>query len=82
MRVSWLSAGQEITARRDPNRTSDMTRNRLPLENSDVQLPELLEEAMRRHDHAMSVTMNLTYYANASPRNRPHQVRRHLLPTR
>jgi hypothetical protein len=82
MRVSWLGVGQEITAMRDPNRTSNVTRNRLPLENSSVQLPELLDEAMRQYDHAMSVTMDLTYYANASPRSRPHRVRRHLLPTR
>jgi hypothetical protein len=54
MRVSWLSAGQEITASRDPNRTGTATRNRLPLENSDIQLPELLDDALRRHDHAMS----------------------------
>jgi len=80
MRVSWLSAGQEITARRDPHRTGIVTRNRLPLENSEVQLPELLEEALRWHDHAMAVTMDLSYYANLSPRNRPHRVRRYLLP--
>jgi hypothetical protein len=82
MQVSWLRVGQEITARRDPSRTSSVTRNRLPLDNSDVQLPELLEEALRRHDHAMSVAMDLSYYANTSPRSRPHQVRRYLLPTR
>jgi hypothetical protein len=82
MRVSWLGAGQEITARRDPSRTSKVTRNHLPLENSDVHLPELLEQALRRHDHAMSVTMNLSYYANTTPRSRPDQVRRYFLPTR
>lgn len=82
MRVSWLRAGEEITATRDTNRTSSVTRNHLPLENSDVQHPELLEEALRRHDYAMSVTMELSYYVNYSPRSRPHRVRRYLLPTR
>lgn len=82
MRVFWQSAGQAITARRDPDRTSSATRNRLPLENSAVQLPELLEEALCRHEHAMTVIMDLSYYVNLSPRSSPHRVRLHLLPTR
>lgn len=82
MRVCWLSAGQAIRATGDPNRASSATRNLLPLENSDVQLPELLDGALRRHDHALSVTMELTYYANVSPLRRPYRIRRYLLPAR
>jgi hypothetical protein len=82
MRVSWQSAGQAIAARRDPNRASGASRNRLLLENSDIQLPELLEEALRGHEHAMTVTMDLGYYVNLSPRSSPHRVRLYLLPTR
>lgn len=81
MRVFWRSAGQEITARHDSCRTDPATRNRLPLQNSGVQLPELLDNALRRHDHVLSITLPLSYYVNTLPRSRPHRVRRYLLPT-
>jgi hypothetical protein len=82
MRVSWLSSGEGTTATRDPNRMHRVTRNYLPLENTKIQLSELLKEALWHHGNAMYVTISFGYYWNPWARGFRHRVPRYLLPTR
>ncbi|MGD0374303.1 MAG: hypothetical protein ABSB01_06945 [Streptosporangiaceae bacterium] len=44
--------------RLDPNKTRGPTRGYLPLEVSESNVPELLEQALARHEHALTVTIN------------------------
>jgi hypothetical protein len=82
MRVTWSSRGQETGWRPNPSRTQGATRNYLPLEVSESGVPELLEHALARHEHALTVTIDLSYYSNPDPRARRHRVPRYVLPTR
>jgi hypothetical protein len=81
MRATWSSRGQETGWQRDPNKTRDATRNYLALEVSEAGVPELLEEALAGHEHALTVTIHLAYYSNPAARERPHRIPRHLFPT-
>lgn len=81
MRVTWLSRGDEITAASDPYRAHATARNHLPLGVSEPPLPELIEEALRRHEHALNV-IRLWYYSNGSPKRHPHRVRRYPCPAK
>jgi hypothetical protein len=81
MRVSWHSRGQERRDRRDPNRDREPTRNYLPLEVSQAEVPGLLADALARHEHALRVTIHLAYYSNPNALARPHRIPRYLLPT-
>ena len=75
-------AQEGTTATRDPNRMHRVTRNYLPLENTEIQLSELLKEALWHHGHAMYVTISFGYYWNPRARGFRHRVPRYLLPTR
>ena len=82
MRVTWSSRGQETGWRLDPNKTRGATRGYLPLEVSESHVPELLEQALARYEHALTVTINLAYYSNPNARVYRHRVPRYILPTR
>lgn len=82
MRVTWSSRGQEPHVRSDPNRTRAPTRNYLPVEISETTAPDLVAAALERHEHALTVTIDLGYYANPNARARPHRMPRYLVPTR
>jgi hypothetical protein len=81
MRVTCSSRGQETGWGRDPNKARDTSRNYLALEASETGVPELLEEALAGHEHALTVTIHLAYYSNPDARARPHRIPRHLFPT-
>lgn len=82
MRVTWSSRGQETGWRRDPNKARGMTRNYLALEVSEAEVPELLEQAIAGHEHALTVTIGLAYYSNPHARAWAHRIPRYLFPTR
>jgi hypothetical protein len=82
MRVTWSSRGQETGWQRDPNKTRAATRNYLPLEVSASETMDLLDKALTRYEHALTVTIRLGYYANRNARLRPHRMPRYLFPTR
>jgi hypothetical protein len=82
MRVTWSSRGQSTGWRQDPDKKRDRTRNYLPLEISDLSVPELLEQALARYEHALTVTIPLGYYANPNAKVLGHRVPRYLLPSR
>lgn len=82
MRVSWSSRGQETGWQRDPNKTRTATRNYFPLEVSESGVPELLDEALARYEHALTVTIDLGYYVNRNAAALRHRMPRYLLPTR
>jgi hypothetical protein len=82
MRVSWSSRGRETGWSLDPNQIRSATRNYLPLEVSESRVPELLDQALARYEHALTVTINLLYYANPNARAYRHRVPRNILPTR
>ncbi len=82
MRVTWSSRGQPAGWLGDPPETRAATRNYLPLEVSEAALPELLEQALARYEHALTVTIELSYYSNPDARAWRHRVPRYILPTR
>jgi hypothetical protein len=82
MRVTWSSRGQETGWRPDPNKTQGATRGYLPQEVSESQVPELLEQALARYEHALTVNINLAYYSNPNARVHRYRVPRYILPTR
>jgi hypothetical protein len=82
MRVTWSGREEETARSTTPGRTRGATRNYLPLEVSESGAPELLEQALARHEHALTVTIDLSYYSNSDPRARRHRVPRYVLPTR
>jgi hypothetical protein len=82
MRATWSSRGQSTGWREDPNKKRDRTRNYLPLEISDLSAPDLLDQALARHEHALTVTITLAYYSNPNAKVLGHRVPRYLLPSR
>jgi hypothetical protein len=83
MRVTWSSRGQETGWRRNPGETPERgvrTRTHLPLEISERTVPELLDEALARYEHALTVTIRFSYYSNENAKARPHRIPRYLLP--
>jgi hypothetical protein len=82
MLVTWCSRGQDSGARSDPNRTRAATRNYLPVEVSATTAPDLQAAALERHEHELTVTLELGYYRNPNARARPHRMPRYLIPTR
>jgi hypothetical protein len=82
MQVTWSNRGQPTGWLGDPNETRAATRNYLPLEVSESGVPELLEQALGRYQHALTVTIDLAYYSNPNPRAWRHRVPRYILPTR
>ena len=68
MRVTWSSRGQATGWRPDPGKTSGATLNYLPLEVSQAHVPDLLDQALARYDHALTVTIILPYYSNPTRR--------------
>ncbi len=81
MRVTWHSRGQETRWQRDPNTSRGATRNYLLLEVSEPGVPDLLQQALARHEHALTMTVHLAYYSNPNARLYRHRVPRYLLPT-
>jgi hypothetical protein len=82
MRVTWSSCGQETGWGRDPNKRRGATQNYLPVEVSESDAVELLDQALGRHDHALTVTINLAYYSNPNARAWRHRIPRYLFPAR
>jgi len=62
--------------------TRQTTRNYLPLEISESSVPELLEQALAEHEHALTVAIRLSYYSISSTRAWRHGVARYILPAR
>ena len=63
------------------DRTRGASRNYLLLDNNEVELHALEEDALQSHEHALTVTIHLAYYTNPNARARPHRIPRYLLPT-
>jgi hypothetical protein len=82
MRVTWSGREEGTAWSTIPGRTRGATRNYLPLEVSEFGAPELLEQALARHERALTVTIDLSYYSNPEARVRGHRVPRYVLPTR
>lgn len=84
MTVTWASRGQDIGWRmiEDAITMRDVTRNLVPLEVSELKVPQLLEGTLARYEHALAVTIGLAYYVNLNPKVRPYRMRRHVIPTR
>jgi hypothetical protein len=85
MRATWSSRGQEVVGwPRKPGETPEpgvRTRNHLPLEISGPAVPELLDETFARNAHALTLTIEFSYYSNPNAVVRPHRIPRYLLPT-
>jgi hypothetical protein len=82
MRVMWSSRGQETGWRGDPNKKQPTTRGYVAVEASESGVPELLEEALARYEHALTATIHLAYYSNPNARAWRHRMPRYILPTR
>lgn len=80
MWVTWSSRGQEKGWRRDPNKTRSTNRNYLAVEISEAEVPELLDEALAGHEHALTITLHLAYYSNPNAKAWPHRIPHYLLP--
>jgi hypothetical protein len=52
------------------------------VEVSESDVVELLDRALARRDHALTVTIHLAYYSNPSPRGWRHRIPRYFLPAR
>ena len=64
------------------NRIRNAPLNYLLLDNSEVERHALEEDALGSHDHALTVTISLTYYSNPNARALPYRIPRYLLPAR
>jgi hypothetical protein len=82
MRVTWSSRGQATGWLGDPNKKRPTTREYVAVEVSESGVRELLEEALARYEHALTVTIKLAYYSNPNARAWRHRVPRNILPTR
>lgn len=82
MRVSWASRGQRIGWVGHVPEPGTATRNFLPIEVNDARVPDLVDQALARCEHALAVTIDLSYYTNPNPRAWFGGVPRYLLPTR
>lgn len=81
MRVTWSSRRQEPVWLRNPHERRGATRNYLPLEVSERGVLELLDEALTRYEHALTVTIEFSYYSNPNSNAPPHRMPQHLIPT-
>jgi hypothetical protein len=81
MHVTWCSRGQETGWVRPPMTRRVASRNYLPLGASESRVPDLLEEVLARCEHALTVTIEFSYYSNPNPKARPHRMPRYLIPT-
>ena len=79
MRVTWSSRGQPPGWLGDPNEAKDTTRNYLPLEVSEPGVQELLEQALVRSEHVLTVTIELSYYSNPDARAWRQRIPRYIL---
>lgn len=81
MRVRWSSRGQDTGWRGNPSKHWPTTRGYVAVESSQADVVRLLEEALSRYEHAVTATINLTYYSNHDALARNHRLPRCLLPT-
>lgn len=85
MLVTWCSRGQatgwvgnESSKRRSVS--GQFGRGHVAVEVSEDQVVRLLDEALDHHEYALTVTIELQYYANPAARSREHRIPRYLLP--
>jgi hypothetical protein len=79
--ISQGQAGHVPPSDHVGHRTRDPSRNYLLVDNNEVDQRALEDDALQRHEHALTVTIHLAYYTNPNARARPHRIPRYLFPT-
>jgi hypothetical protein len=87
MTISWVSRGKSLVLvwageRSRPGDPRTGTPTHQPVEVADTGVDQMAGRALERHEHAIAIRIELTYYLNANVNARPKRLRKRLLPIR